>query len=204
MVSLEAQGERQTMKIIRSVGLCAAILAVFLFVSPSAQATSGNVNFFVGQKSMDDSDYWDPTDDQTEFGLIFDMSERRWPLSLEMGFMMSSDDSSDGGVFRDATTSELFMGVKKIWAIRNFPLKPFVSGGLAYVSAEDEFENAFYSLEADDSALGFYLSAGAYATLSRHLNLGFLFRISKAELDLIDDDVDAGGEHFGLFIGYHF
>ena len=69
MVSLEAQGERQTMKIIRSVGLCAAILAVFLFVSPSAQATSGNVNFFVGQKSMDDSDYWDPTDDQTEFGL---------------------------------------------------------------------------------------------------------------------------------------
>ena len=54
---------------IGTAGLCAAILAVFLLVSPSAQATSGNVNFFVGQKSMDDSDYWDPTDDQTEFGL---------------------------------------------------------------------------------------------------------------------------------------
>ena len=65
---------------IGTAGLCAAILAVFLLISPSAQATSGNVNFFVGQKSMDDSDYWDPTDDQTEFGLIFDMSERRWPL----------------------------------------------------------------------------------------------------------------------------
>jgi hypothetical protein len=52
--------------------------------------------------------------------------------------------------------------------------------------------------------MGFYLSGGAYATLSQHLNLGLMFRISKADVDLFDDGVGAGGEHIGLFIGYHF
>jgi hypothetical protein len=52
--------------------------------------------------------------------------------------------------------------------------------------------------------MGFYFSAGVYATLSQHLNLGLLFRISKAEVDLFEDNVGAGGEHFGLMIGYHF
>ncbi len=184
--------------------LLTLFFALLTLSSVPAHSTSGNLNLFIGQKSLDDSDYWNPVDDHMEYGIIFDMIEKGWPISLELGLLMSSDESSDDYASWEAHTSEFSVGIKKIWAIRNFPLKPFVSGGLAYISAEDEFENAFGTSEEDDSAMGFYLSAGAYATLSQHLNLGLLFRISKADVDLFEDGVGAGGEHFGLFIGYHF
>lgn len=179
----------------------------FTFVTLSsmpAHSTSGNLNFFIGQKSLDSSDYWDQVDDHTEFGIIFDMIEKGWPVSLELGLLMSSDKFSNDYYSREAKTSEFSVGIKKIWTIRNFPLKPFVSGGLAFISADDEYEDYYGYDEYDDSAMGFYLSGGAYATLSQHLNLGLLFRISKADVDLYDDGVGAGGEHIGLFIGYHF
>lgn len=189
----------------KSLTLTAILITITLLASTPVHATSGNINLFIGQKSLDDSDYWQPVDDHTEFGIMFDMIENGWPVSLELGYLMSEDESSDRYESWEAQTSELSVGIKKIWTIRNFPFKPFVSGGLAYISAEDEYENAAYSIEADDSAMGFYLSAGAYATLSRHLNLGLVFRISKADVELLDnEDVGAGGEHFGLFIGYHF
>lgn len=184
--------------------LLALCFAIVTLSSIPAHSTSGNLNLFIGQKSLDDSDYWNPVDDHTEYGIIFDMIEKGWPISLELGLLMSSDKSSDHIGTWEANTSEFSVGIKKIWAIRNFPLKPFVSGGLAYISAEDEYEEYGYSIQEDDSAMGFYLSAGAYATLSQHLNLGLLFRISKADVDLFDDGVGAGGEHIGLFIGYHF
>jgi opacity protein-like surface antigen len=183
---------------------CASIILLSLLAAAPAYCTSGNVNFFIGQKSMDDSDFWKPVDDHTEFGVNFDMIEKGWPVSLDLGLMMSSDESSDNYGSIEGKTNELYVGIKKIWVIRNFPLKPFVSGGLSYVSAEMEGENYYGYFDDDDSAMGFYLSAGAYATLSKHLNLGLLFRISKAEVELFGDDVDAGGEHFGLFLGYHF
>ncbi|MFA6013185.1 MAG: outer membrane beta-barrel protein [Desulfobacteraceae bacterium] len=187
----------------RSFLLTLFFLLVTLFSVP-AHSTSGNLNFFIGQKSLDDSDYWDPVDDHTEYGILFDMIEKGWPISLELGLLMSSDKSSDDYFSREAKTSEFAVGIKKIWSIRNFPLKPFVSGGLSYISADDEYEDFDGYLQEDDSAMGFYLSAGAYATLSQHLNLGLMFRISKADVDLLDDGVGAGGEHIGLFIGYHF
>ncbi len=196
------QTRKKSMKSFASATL---LICFTLMASVPAHATSGNINLFIGQKSLDDSGYWNPVDDHTEFGIMFDMIEKGWPVSLELGYLMSEDESSNRYESWEAETSELSIGIKKIWVIRNFPFKPFVSGGLAYISAEDEYENAAYSLQADDSAMGFYLSTGAYATLSRHLNLGLVFRISKADVELFDDDdVGAGGEHFGLFIGYHF
>lgn len=186
--------------------LFALFFALVTLASVPAHSTSGNINLFIGQKSLDDSDYWDPVDDHTEYGILFDMIEKGWPVSLELGLLMSSDKSTDDyDVTYEGKTNEFSVGIKKIWTIRNFPIKPFISGGLAYISAEDSYDTDVTQTQSeDDSAMGFYLSAGAYATLSQHLNLGLLFRISKADVDLFEDGVGAGGEHFGLFIGYHF
>lgn len=55
----------------------------------------------------------------------------------------------------------------------------------------------------DDSAFGFWVSAGLYVTLAEHYNIGIQTRWSKADVTLFDEDADAGGLHGLLFVGYH-
>jgi opacity protein-like surface antigen len=162
---------------------------------------TGNLNLLLGQKSMDGD--WDPVDDQGEIGVLFDYRERNWPISLAVEILGSSDDKSYSNGDVEGSTTEICIGVKKIWDIRNFPLKPFVGGGVAYINAEIDDNYPAVSYSDDDSAIGFWLEGGFYATLSQHFNLGLILRISRAEVTLFGDDMEAGGDHIGLILGYH-
>jgi len=55
----------------------------------------------------------------------------------------------------------------------------------------------------DDSAFGFWVSAGIYVTLAEHYNIGIQARWSKVDITLFDEDADAGGLHGLLFVGIH-
>jgi hypothetical protein len=62
------------------------------------------------------------------------------------------------------------------------------------------------SVEANTSELCLgvrKLDTGIYWTLAEHLNIGFELRWSKADVSAYGIDVDAGGTHAGLFVGYH-
>lgn len=96
--------------------------------------------------------------------------------------------------------------MKKIVDIQDFPLKPFFGAGLAYIYAEYQSERYPYYGESytyDDSALGYWLSAGIFVKLSDHINTGVIARLSRAKVKLSYDADEVGGEHYGVFIGYH-
>ena len=53
-----------------------------------------------------------------------------------------------------------------------------------------------------DAAAGVWIDGGVFWRLTKHLNLGFEARYSRAELDLLERGVQAGGTYFGLLLGW--
>lgn len=196
---------------------CLFVFAIFMISAMGSKVYAsqqtdwtGNVNFFLGSKTLDDDD-WDPLEEQGEFGIKVDFKQRSWPVSIAIDYSYSSDDDDLliwdpflGFVDLDVegNTSELSFGVRKIWD--HFPIvRPFIGGGIAFIGAEIE-ESAFgYSISDDDTAMGIWIGGGVYWTVSEHFNIGLDLKWSKAEVTLFDEDFEAGGTHFGLLIGYH-
>jgi len=180
-----------------------------------ALAVTGNVNLFLGEKQLDSSDWAAPYDDQGEFGVLFDISDRYWPVSLAVDLLGSSheEDFADGYTY--VSTGELDIGVRKVFNIYGTSLHPYVGGGLALISArvEDVYYVASpcgaYDCGDEDSAAGIWLNGGIYWTFGNIFNLGLDVRYSTAEVNLYDAqlnsrrEIDAGGSHAGLLLGVH-
>ena len=58
-----------------------------------------------------------------------------------------------------------------------------------------------FPVSDDNNGIGIWLNGGVYWTLSQHFNLGLDLRYSQADVTLFD--VDAGGTHAGVILGYH-
>lgn len=185
-----------------------------------ANEWSGNVNGVAGIKMLKESD-WGHFDDQAEVGVMADFKRASWPMSMSANLLYSRDSSSDyhdneiGDTYyytyyaEEASTAELNLGVKKIWAPAdrfNF----YVGGGLAVIYGEMEITRAnnlssgtYWDRDTeDDAGLGGWGAVGCYVTFASHLNIGVDLRYSSAEIDLYDKDIDAGGVHVGLLVGY--
>jgi hypothetical protein len=158
-----------------------------------------------------DEDDWEPIEEQTEFGLRLDFKQEGWPVSVAIDYLVSSDD--DTGLYYisgygtvaatlDGETSELCLGVRKIWD-HHPTMRPFIGGGLALISAELEASALGVSVSEDDDAIGIWIGGGVYWTLAEHFNIGFDLRWSKAEVTLYGVDGEAGGTHAGFLLGYH-
>ncbi len=191
------------------------IWVMFLSIPLSAtgeEEYTGNVNLFLGGKTLDND--WKPVEDQGEFGIMVDFKRVGWPVSIAIDILGSyADDDIIVNLpplisikFEGATT-EFCFGVRKIWDTST-NMRPFLGGGLAIISAEAEIG----PFDDDDSAAGIWLGGGVYWTLTEHFNIGLLLRYSDAEVTLSPSyagvtlgstDIDAGGGHFGLILGYH-
>jgi len=158
---------------------------------------TGNVNFFLGAKALDE-DEWEPVEEQTEFGVEIDFRQQNWPVSIAIDILGAADDNTFAGFDVESKTSELNIGVRKIWD-KSPIVRPFIGGGVSFITGEFEA----FGVSEDDSAIGFWLGGGVYWTLSEHFNLGMELKVSSAEVTLFGVDANAGGGHFGLLIGYH-
>lgn len=185
------------------------IIAMVLFFAVDSfaadQGWTGNVNFTLGAKSLDEDD-WEPIEDQGEIGIHLDLRTTNWPVSIYLAFLASyGDDTTRIDGFRadvEGRTSEFRFGVRKIWEPTT-NMRPYFGGGLALVTAEIEVSAFGEKLDDSDSALGFWLGGGIYWTLGEHFNIGLDIAWSKAEVTLFDTDGEAGGGHAGLLLGYH-
>lgn len=169
--------------------------------------TTGNVNLFLGGKALDEDD-WEPVDSQGEIGIEVDFRPRSWPINLVVGLRGAADEADVfdpvfGFVTLESWTSELSFGVKKIWEPQGVPIRPYIGGGLLYATAEITVKDSFGSASEDDSGVGFWLGGGVFFTLAEHFNIGLDLRVSRAEVEIAGFDVEAGGDHFGLILGYH-
>ena len=179
--------------------LLTIILMLFVF-NTHAASWSGNVNFFLGQKSLDENE-WAPVDEQGEFGVMVDFGERSWPVNIALDFLVSYDEVTEFGIIFEGLTTEFNGGIRKVWEVGSY-FRPYIGGGLALVSAEFQATD-FVSVTDDDNAMGIWLNGGVYWTLGRSFNIGLDLRYSTADVTLFGVDADAGGTHAGLLLGWH-
>lgn len=178
-----------------------ALVPAFPFDSRAAGEWTGNANLNLGVKYLDDFD-WEPLDEQVEAGIDVDFRQMEWPVNLAIAFLVSADEDDENGVDLDGSTAEMRFGIKKIWEPDQV-MRPFFGGGLVILSAHLEGESSGIRIDDDDTGFGIWLNGGIYWTLSRSFNLGFNLGLSTGEVTLFGTDVDAGGLHTGLILGYH-
>lgn len=184
---------------------CLVLLCTALGATSAAASWNGDLNLLAGGKRLNESD-WEPTHRHGELGLQTNWNNTEWPVSLAADFLFSGSSrepiNRGGFTEQDARTSEMDLGVRKIWRTES-KARPYIGGGLAVMSAEIERRNAFFSVEDHDDAVGLWLGGGIYWTLTRALNLGLDAKLSGARVRLFGADRNAGGLHLGLLLGYH-
>lgn len=179
-------------------GLGLMVMAASMAASPvQADEYDGNVRLAFGQKRLD-SDDWNTVDRQNEIGMIFDVKKASWPVSVALDLFFSGEDKNVTGEER-GSTSEQHLGVRKIWAINDSKFHPYLGGGIAFIQADYE---VIGSSKEDGSGVGGWIGAGVDWHLSKRMSLGVDVRYSKADVTINNNDVNAGGFHSVLTLGY--
>jgi opacity protein-like surface antigen len=182
--------------------MLAVILVLFVTNAYAQESTyTGNVNFLLGQKSLE-SDDWSPLEDQFAFAVLVDFKQAHWPVSIALDFLGSYDEQTQLGIKLEGTTSEFDAGVRKIWQVSGGSIKPYIGGGIAFINAEIKAID-FVTVSDDDNSVGYWLNGGIYWTLGLHFNLGVDLRYSDADVTIAGVDGEAGGSTAGLLLGYH-
>ncbi len=177
-----------------------AVILMLFSINASAGAWTGNVNLFLGEKKLDKDD-WDPADKQAEAGLLVDFRPAEWPVNIAIDLLASEDKVTILGIKVKATTTEVDLGIRKIWELSGSSIRPYIGGGVAFINAEIEERST--NISVDDSGTGYWLNGGVYWTFSESFNLGLELRYSKADVTFLGSDVKAGGTHAGVILGYH-
>lgn len=174
--------------------LCTILLAASAHASEYSSNYTGNFNVFFGQKSISD-DLWEAyeIDSHFEYGILFNLKKENWPISLTADILHSSDKNNS----LEGSTTEFDLGITKHWQTDS--ITPYIGGGAAIINAEVELG----SYSQDETELGVWGKAGAFVTVDDGTNIGFELRYSYAETDFNGTDVEIGGYHAGVFIGYH-
>jgi hypothetical protein len=189
------------------MGVVVALL--FVAVSPIAVKASGwtgNVNLKAGAKALDEDD-WEPLEDQNEIGADIDFRMVDWPVSVTVALYGSAQKKEISGMDVEGKTGELRIGIKKIWE-PDPSMRPFVGGGIAFISAENEWVNEYLSplqlkVSDDGQGTGLWVSGGVFWTIKECFNLGFELGLSSVDVTLFNQEKKAGGAHAALLLGYH-
>ena len=172
------------------------------------EETTGNISFVAGfLRTDDDFSKVFNLDERMEIGIICDVKKKSWPVSIAFGYLFSYADTmisgdSDGLIENMDVVfycSEMYVGMKKIFNHFDF-VRPFVGGGVHTVSMYIDMAHA----NKFNTGFGYWVSAGVYFMCSRHVQIAFEWKWSKAELSIFDIKSDVGGNHFDFMIGYHF
>jgi len=180
----------------------ALVLTAFV---PALQADEwdGDLNVVLGAKRLD-SNPWKPIDSQPSFGLMLDARQPDWPINLAFDIYHSADEGTAGGVTRDGSTTELNIGIRKIWRT-DAAMRPFIGVGSSFVRATLKDTSAGLPSRSDsDGGAGVWIGGGIYWTLADALNIGFNLKYTSAKVTLLDERFDAGGRFFGTVIGLSF
>jgi hypothetical protein len=128
------------------------------------------------------------------------VGKEAWPVHIAIDVFGSADVEARPVADIEGRTSELCFGVRKIFGKND--VHPFVGGGIASIYGEAEGRVWIFSASDDDRAGGLWVDGGVFWRLGRRFNIGFDVRYSAAEITLADTDINAGGAHAGLLLGW--
>jgi hypothetical protein len=194
----------QSRSALKLMKLFVSIVLIFmvLVLNVHANEWSGNVNFFLGQKLLDNDD-WGELDQQDTFGVLVDFKPNHWPVSIALDFLGSYDEVTQLDTKLEASAFEFDVGVRKIWEFSGSSVRPYIGGGYAFIWTKLETSGPL-SESDDDFGTGIWLNGGVYWTLGQSFNLGLDLRYTEAEdISLYGVDSKAGGGFAGLMLGYH-
>ena len=161
-----------------------------------------NTNLTTGAKALY-SDDWEPVKSQAEIGFNVDFAHKSWPFNFTIGILHSEKDKNDYfGNKVEGSTSELRLGIKKIWETTS-KMRTYIGLGLVIINAKLKISDYYDVVSDDDYGSGAYLDMGIFWTFARHLNLGFELGKSGATATVFNYDTKAGGSHALFLIGYH-
>lgn len=180
---------------IRLASLAVSMVVAASFL-PAVAFAEANVQLVVGQKDLDDED-WKGIDPQLELGVLTTTGPRAWPVQIAADLLYSQGSGKNSGVKVNGNTTEINLGVRKIFHLEN--LHPYVGGGLAYILAEAKGGG----FSESTAAPGFWANAGLYYDISK-IGLGVSVRYSAANSDKDTFDAELGGLHYGVTVGYTF
>ncbi len=184
------------------VVLSMAVLATLLILTSAgpAVAGTGDVNFFLGQKMLKKSD-WEPFENQPEFGAEVSFGKQDWPVLIATDLFGSARERTEFGVKVTASTSELDIGVRKIW--EKGRIRPYIGGGFGSIEGKVEAETGGSTVSSSDSAFGAWLGGGVFWRIGTRFNIGASARWSQAKINAEPNtEVEAGGFHLGLLLGW--
>jgi hypothetical protein len=178
-------------------GVVITALLVLALGSTAPALAGGHVNFILGQKMLDDENVESvELEDQPELAVSASVAGTDWPVHIAADLVMSREEATVLGIDVEGATTELDLGVRKIWERKR--LRPFVGGGVGFMSAEVDLAG----FDDDDGTTGFWIDGGLFWRLGRRFNIGFEARVSQAEVSLFGTDTDIGGNHAGLLLGF--
>ena len=167
---------------------------------------TGHLNYIFGYKKLNND--WEPAEDQIEFGLVdVDLRRVNWQVSIvgQLLLTYASDIPDEPGFRGDYSgTYEFNVGVRKVWG--DLPrLHPFLGGGFSILggSTTEDLGNQWYYQEENDSDFGYWVGGGFYWVLTERLHTGINAQYTWGEIKLFDKDLNAGGIHLNIIIGYH-
>lgn len=202
------------------------VAAAILFAAGSAAVhAETNLNFVLGKKYLDSTD-WPVGGDQLSVSFLSTFGPRSWPVQIAIDFLVSGTSDNSFEISRPGFeitgdevhqgTYELDVGVRKIW--RSDRARPFVGGGLAIISAlqervdfvlpppetrhPDAIPRPLLITSQEDEALGAWIDGGIFWRLGKRFNIGLEARFSRAELSFTGREVQAGGFNLGLILGW--
>lgn len=191
-----------------NAAIVSALLLSSLSIAHAGDATgsdnfTGNISGYIGQKSLDDDD-WGDIDRQGSLGIMFDFKKQSWPVSIAVDVIVSGNEHEKDGIKTEGGSLELDLGVRKIFELSNSSIRPYIGGGIALIGAGSRTKVGGSTIsDEDDTATGAWIGGGMYYAATKSLNIGLDLRYSQAEVTLLDEDVEAGGFHTGITVGYH-
>jgi hypothetical protein len=150
-----------------------AALAATLTATPLL--AGGNANFALGVRTLGD-DMWEAIDVQPVSGVTVDFGRATWPISLAIGYHVSTREEEDQevaglrGDFR-GVVGDLSFGVRKTWRTSG-GARVYVEGGASTVIADMRLEDATGEIEDNDTSLGGYAQAGIFWRTGPRFNIG--------------------------------
>lgn len=180
-----------------------AMLLVLTTSVAQAYEWSGHIGILAGGKILDDSD-WPDLDKHYSLGFFSDVKDDSWPVSMALDLMDTGGKHNHDGMDDLGHTTEVHLGVRKIFMNQQSKIQPYIGGGVAFISAELEYETLTGKTKEDDSAVGGWLGAGTYYSIHPRFLLGLDVRYSHGEVTLFDQDRNAGGIHAYLTVGLQF
>ncbi len=177
------------------------MVSVALALAESAGALagegSGDVNFILGQKLLNQED-WEPVEAQDAFGVEMSWGKQRWPIQIATDLFGSYKEDKDVGI--TGKTAEFGIGIRKIWGHGH--VHPYLGGGAAFVYGGAELDFSGIMVKDSDTSAGAWAGGGFFWRLGSRFNLGLAARYSKAKVTLFDSDMEAGGYSGGLILGW--